>query len=310
MLYFATLLRYIVGMDKINLYGSHLSIAGGFHKAVERAHNLGCVAVQIFVKAPGSWRTKIVTAQDAERFFAAQERFGIRHFVAHSAYLPNLATPAQSLHERSVTDMTEEMRNCQALHLPYLVFHPGSYKGTTEEDGLRRVAESIDEIYERLGDTSVSITIETTAGQGTNLGYRFEQIAQIIALSQNKDRLSVCMDTCHIFAAGYDIRTEEAFWRTIEEFDKIISLSRLKVIHLNDSKAPLGSRKDRHEHIGKGEIGETPFRILMTDERFRLIPKILETPKDREDKFDRENLRLLRSFIEGQEKNQTLKEGR
>jgi len=303
-------LKYIINVKEINLYGSHLSIAGGFHKAVERAHRLGCVAVQIFVKAPGVWRTKAATIKDAESFFAAQEEFDIHHFVAHSAYLPNLATSNPSLLERSITDMTEEMQNCQVLHLPYLVFHPGSYRGTTEEDGLRRVAKSIDEIYERLGDTSVSITIETTAGQGTNLGYRFEQIAQIIALSRNKDRLSVCLDTCHIFAAGYDIRTEEAFWQTIEEFDKVISLSRLKVIHLNDSKAPLGSRKDRHEHIGKGEIGEIPFRILMTDERFRLIPKILETPKGKDDMFDRENLELLRSFIRWQKSNQNPKEER
>ncbi len=270
-----------------------MSIAGGVHLALERGAELGCSTIQIFVKNARSWRSKAYTQEVIANFAENQRKTGIAPVVAHSIYLVNLATEARELRERSIDDMRDEMSKCDQLNIPYLVLHPGTHQN--EKIGLRLVAEALDELYsERF---RVSVTLETTAGQGNNLGFRFEQIAEIIELAECGKNLSVCFDTCHVFAAGYELRTESGYERTFEEFNSIIGIEKLKVIHLNDSKYPLGSRRDRHEHIGKGELGLSAFSFIMNDKRFVGIPKILETPKGGGTEFDRMNIETLLKLV-------------
>lgn len=281
------------------LIGAHVSISGGLHKAFPLAADIGCTAVQIFTKNASQWNAKPLQDKEIQQFKAAWEASGIRMVVAHDSYLINLATPDDALLEKSRSAMRIEVERCEQLGIPYLVMHPGSHVGSGEEAGLRRVAESFDAIHRQTSGYQTKILVETTAGQGTNLGWQFEQIARIFEHVAQPERLGVCFDTCHAFAAGYDIRTEAAYRQTMAEFDRIIGLARLNAIHVNDSVKPLGCRVDRHEAIGKGHIGLDGFRWLMNDPRLADIPKILETPKGGDPvASDQENLSKLRALLE------------
>ncbi|MCD6167412.1 deoxyribonuclease IV [candidate division KSB1 bacterium] len=277
------------------LLGAHVSIAGGLHNAFSRGEEIGCTAIQIFTKNQNRWSAKPLTDAETAQFKQTWQNSTISAVVAHDSYLINLGNPDQDGLQQSRQAFLVEMDRAEKLGIPYLVFHPGSHKNAGESFGLKKIAESINILLEQRKDYQLCLLLETTAGQGTNLGYTFEQLAQIIELVNNPQRVGVCLDTAHIFAAGYDIRTEQTYQKTINTFDQILGLSTLCAIHLNDSKKELGSRIDRHEHIGKGLIGLDAFRFILHDERFQDIPKILETPGKEED-FKR-NLDVLKSLI-------------
>ena len=222
---------------------------------------------------------------------------GIRPVVAHSSYLLNLASPKDELWHKSIEALVVEMERCETLAIPYLVIHPGSHMGSGEEVGIVRITEALNLAHDRLPDAQVKITLETTAGQGTNLGYRFEHLAAMIDGTEANERLAVCYDTCHTLAAGYDYRTPEGYADVLAQFDEIIGLDRLSVFHLNDSKQDLGSRRDRHEHIGEGSVGLDGFRHLLNDPRFQETPMLLETPKSKDMHEDVENLARLRALV-------------
>jgi deoxyribonuclease IV len=281
------------------LLGAHMSISGGVHTAFERGKRVGCTTMQIFAKNNTQWKGKPLTSDAIASYKIEAKKTRIQPVVVHSSYLINLCARDKTVLKKSRIAFLDELQRCRLLGIPYLVFHPGSHVGQGEQEGLRIIAESLNIIHERTKGYRVKSVVEVTAGQGSNLGYRFEQIRELIDLTDNKNRMGVCLDTCHVFAAGYDISTEEGYEKTIRDFDDIIGLKRLKVIHLNDSKKALGLRLDRHEHIGKGKIGDTGFRLIMNDKRFEHIPKILETPKGEDMREDRMNLRRLRSFIRG-----------
>ena len=278
--------------------GAHESIAGGLHRAFDRARSVGCDAVQIFVKSNRSWAVKPLTEEDVSQFKAKAEETGIHPVVGHASYLLNLGTPEEALWARSRDTLIVEIRRCQALGVPYLVLHPGSHVGAGEQTGLARVAQGLGEVHAATPCCRTRILLETTAGQGTNLGYRFEHLAWLMEHTPEGNRLGVCLDTCHAFAAGYELRTLAGYAATMEAFDRIIGLQRLKALHLNDSKGDLGSRKDRHEHIGQGTIGLEGFRHVVNDLRLAGLPGLLETPKSDDLHEDRENLALLRSLRE------------
>ena len=282
--------------------GAHMSIAGGVSNAILQGEEFGCDTIQIFVKSSNQWKAKPLSDEDIRRFHDEQKRTGIGPVIAHDSYLINLCSPDKALLEKSRQAFLAEMERCEKLGIPYLVTHPGSHMKSGEKEGISKIAESIDWLLERTDGFNVRITLEITAGQGTNLGYKFEHLAKMIEKSGKPDKLAVCFDTCHAFAAGYDISTKESYEQTWNEFDRIIGLNKLAVIHLNDSKKGHGSRIDRHEHIGKGEIGEKPFKLIMQDRRFANIPKILETPKGDDGEMDDINLRLLRKFARARRK--------
>lgn len=276
--------------------GAHESIAGGLHKAFDRAQFVGCDAVQIFVKSNRAWAVKPLTEEDITLFKARAEETEIYPVVAHTSYLLNLASPKQDLWERSRDTLIIELERCEALGVPWLVLHPGAHVGTGEEAGLKRMAEALGEVHAATPNLRAQILLETTAGQGTKLGYRFEHLGWLIEHTPEGERLGVCLDTCHIFAAGYDLRTPRSYAETMAAFDQIIGLERLKVLHLNDCKHKLGSRKDRHEHIGRGHIGLNAFHHLLHDPRLAGAPGLLETPKGDELLEDKENLAILRAL--------------
>jgi len=278
------------------LLGAHMSIAGGVFNAFTQGEEFGCTTIQIFTKSSNQWKAKELTEREVEKYHSEQKRTGINPVIAHDSYLINLGSPDSALIKKSRKAFLVEMQRCETLKIPYLVTHPGSHLGKGEEWGIKRIAQSLDWLHERAEGFRVKIALETTAGQGTNLGYRFEQIASMIEQTLEPDRLAVCLDTCHIFAAGYDITAREAYEKTISEFDRIIGLDRLAVIHFNDSKRELGSRVDRHSHIGEGHIGEKSFGFFMKDKRFEKTPKILETPKGEEGEMDRINLDKLKKL--------------
>lgn len=275
--------------------GAHMSIAGGFDKAVERGESIGCSAIQIFTKSNRQWHAPTVDPEQVTAFHDALKNSSIepKNIIAHASYLINIGSNNPATVKRSIHALREELARCEQLGIPGLVLHPGSATGASEEDCLRTIAHSLDEALEQAPGHA-KILLETMAGQGSSACYRFEQIAEIIKLSRHKQRLGVCVDTCHIFAAGYDIRTPATYKDTWQQFDEIIGLERLHAIHLNDSKKPLGSRVDRHADIGKGEIGAEGFRLLMHDPRFADIPKVLEIPETTEMMADyKRNLDLL-----------------
>ena len=277
--------------------GAHESIAGGLYKAFERAQSATCDAVQIFVKSNRSWAVKPLEEDEIAQFKAKAEETGIRPVVAHTSYLLNLGTPDELLWEKSRNMLITELERCEALEVPWLVLHPGSHVGSGEKAGLERVAQGLGEVHAATPGFRARILLETTAGQGDSLGHTFEQLARIIELTPQGERLGVCLDTCHVFAAGYELRTVEGYAATMEAFDKAIGLQRLKALHLNDSKGELGERKDRHEHIGKGHIGLEGFRNVVNDPRLAGLPGLLETPKGDDLEEDRENLRALRALV-------------
>ncbi len=277
--------------------GAHMSIAGGVDRAIQRGHSIGCETIQIFTKSNNQWRAAPLTDETLERFHANQRATGIAPIVGHDAYLINLASPNPELWRKSVDAFVDEMERAGRMGLPYLVTHPGAHMGAGEEAGLRRVAQALDEIHERTAHISTMILLETTAGAGSILGVSFEQLARIIARTRHPERIGICFDTSHAFAAGYDLRTPETYAATFDAFDRILGLHRLRVFHLNDSKRELGSRADRHEHIGQGFLGLEAFRLLVNDPRFADRPMILETPKGPDMAEDVENLRVLRALM-------------
>lgn len=277
--------------------GAHMSIAGGVYNAFERGRSIGCDTIQIFTKSSNQWYSKPLTDEDLTRFRQEQERTGIAPVVAHDSYLINLGTPDEALWQKSLAAFIAEVERCDRLGIPYLVMHPGSHMGAGEAFGLKRIAEGLNRTRAAHPRSKVRVLLEITAGQGGHLGYRFEQIAQLLADAEDPDFLGVCFDTAHALAAGYDLRTPDTYAQTFAEFDRIIGLNRLQCFHFNDSKKPLGSRVDRHDQIGQGTLGLEPFRLILNDPRFRDIPMILETPKSEDLHEDVENLRILRSLI-------------
>ncbi|MGV8073957.1 MAG: deoxyribonuclease IV [Syntrophobacteraceae bacterium] len=279
------------------LLGAHTSVAGGLHLAFNRLCELNGQAMQIFTKNERQWNTPAISRDTAMLFKKAWEESGKVPVAAHDSYLINLAALDPVVLEKSVKAFADELKRCNSLQISYLVTHPGAHLGQGVETGLVQFVRNMDRaIY--LSETSeVIILIETTAGQGTQLGSSFEEIAFILGASEYGDRLGVCLDTCHIFAAGYDIHTRAAYEETIHRFRNIIGIERLKFFHLNDSKRELGSRVDRHEHIGKGKIGLEAFKLILNDPRFSLHPMVLETPKENGLEKDKENLRTLRSCL-------------
>jgi deoxyribonuclease-4 len=279
------------------LLGAHMSIAGGIHTAVERGNRIGCTTMQMFVKNNNQWRGKPLTEHNVSTYKELLSKSSIGPVVVHDTYLINLCAKNRSILRKSRAALKDELERCELLGVPYLNFHPGAHVGQGERDGIAIIAESLNTIHEETKGFTVKSVIETTAGQGTAVGYRFEQIRSIIDVVEMKERMAVCVDTCHVFAAGYDIATEQGYERTFEEFDAVIGLDRLVAFHVNDSKREFGSRVDRHEHIGKGKIGLAGFGFLMNDDRFRNIPKILETEKGPEMKEDIQNMSVLKSLI-------------
>ena len=284
--------------------GAHMSIAGGYYRALERGADVGCTAVQVFTKNVNQWRAKPIGEEDVALWKKQMEAggYGQRQIIAHDSYLINLATPDDELWEKSLASFGEELDRAAVLGITGLVTHAGAHMGSGEEAGLARIAAGLDRVLSERPGQDVAVLLETTAGQGTALCYSFEHIRDVIAgvSEANRPRIAVAWDTCHIFAAGIDFREEYQYERMVESFDRIVGLERLRAIHLNDSKKGLGSRVDRHEHIGKGELGLEPFRYIMNDPRLAQVPKVLETPKDDKMTEDRENLALLRSLIKEQ----------
>jgi deoxyribonuclease-4 len=281
------------------LVGAHQSIAGGIYTAFERAERAGCRVLQVFTKSTNQWRAKPLTDEDIANYKTAASKSTICYVIAHDCYLINLCASDPITLQKSREAFVDELQRCGALGIPYLNFHPGAHTGAGEDEGIRLIIESLNRAHEQTANIAVKSVLETTAGQGTNLGYRFEQLRKIIDGVDQSERVAVCIDTCHIFAAGYDISNEDGYEKTMNEFEEVIGFDRLVAIHANDSKKLLGSRVDRHEHIGKGAIGNTGFRLLMQDERLANVPKILETPKGEDLAEDKMNLKVLRRLATG-----------
>ena len=284
--------------DRYPLIGAHLSIAKGLHHALYKAKAYGCTVLQIFTKNANTWKERTLAQDEIDRFDQARKKTGIIEIASHASYLINLATFERKKHDMSCNALVNEMVRSSALGIPFVVLHPGAHMGKGEKQGIEKIADSINDIFEQTHGIKTRLLLETTAGQGSGIGYIFEQLAAIMKKIENKNRFGICLDTSHIFAAGYDIRTKESYLKTIKAFDMIIGIKNLFVIHLNDSKKALGSRVDRHEHIGEGYIGMNLFKLLMNDRRFRDVPKIIETPKlkGRRD-ADKMNLKRLRTMI-------------
>src|SRR3989338_132254 len=281
----------------MRLLGAHMSIAGGVDKAIERGRSIGCTAIQIFVKNNNQWFSQPLPKEEISRFIKLQKQTGIFVF-AHAGYLVNLASTDPKNHANSMKSMLDELERCETLRLPFIVLHHGSHLGQGEYVGIKNVVKNISGLFKSTRGYKVKILLETTAGQGTNLGRNFEELAGIIDGIKEPQRLGICFDTFHAYAAGYDIKSAAGFKQCWDEFDKIIGLEKLLAFHLNDSKTVGDSRKDRHEHIGQGTIGQGAFRLLLNDKRFENIAMVLETPKDPEMREDLMNLKLLRSLIQ------------
>jgi deoxyribonuclease IV len=283
-----------------------MSIAGGLPRAVDRAEASRCDALQIFTKSTGQWRARLLPPEEIALFRKRLDETGIHPVVAHNSYLINVAAADPALRARSTDALGDELDRAEALGLQGLVMHPGSYTTGSESQGLELIARAIGGLLRARPPTRTMILLEHTAGQGTNLGHRFEHLRTILEFLDGSPRVGVCLDTCHLLAAGYDLCSDQGYASTLEELDRIVGLDRVKVFHLNDSKRPCGSRVDRHEHIGKGCLGLGPFRRLLNDSRFDALPMLLETPKletaesrrrSDADPWDMRNLRTLRRLL-------------
>jgi len=279
-----------------HLLGAHTSTQGGVSAAITLAEKLNFTAIQIFTKNNNQWKGKVLTQNDADEFKQKLSRSSIKVVVSHDSYLINLCSSKPELLEKSREAFVDELERCEMLGIPYLNFHPGAHGGMGEEEGIKLIAESLNLAHEKTKNFKVKSMLEATAGQGTAIGYTFEHLKKIIDLVDEKDRMCVCIDTAHIFAAGYDIKDKKNYNKVIKDFDEIIGLDLLKCFHMNDSKKPLASRVDRHDHIGKGFIGLEGFTNIMNDKRLLHIPKILETPKGKEQLEDLENIKTLKSL--------------
>ena len=285
------------------LFGAHVSIAGGLPRAVDRARATRCEAFQIFTKSTGQWRARELPADEIALFRRRVDETGIRSVVAHNSYLINVAAAAPALRSQSTAALGDEIDRAEILGLHGLVMHPGSYTSGSEAQGLELIADALGALLRARPDGRTMILLEHTAGQGTNLGHRFEHLREIVDRLDRTPRVGVCIDTCHLIAAGYDLCSEGGYDATFRELDRVVGLERVRAFHLNDSKKPCGSRVDRHEHIGKGCLGLEPFRRLVNDARFANHPMLLETPKldtpesrrrSDADPWDLRNLRTLR----------------
>ncbi|MFH1277167.1 MAG: deoxyribonuclease IV [Candidatus Eisenbacteria bacterium] len=276
--------------------GAHMSIAGGVDTALERAKSIGCRAAQLFTKNNNRWTGKAIAPEEADRFHDLAKEFRPEFLISHTAYLINLASPGGDVRKKSLDAMRDELERAELLRLAGVVIHPGSHVGQGEEEGIGKIVEALDLVHKETNGFRTFTLLETTAGQGSNLGYRFEQLAAIREGAKEPERIGVCLDTCHVFAAGYPVHERKGFLKTFRDFDRILGLDTLKAIHLNDSMRPFESRRDRHEHIGKGEIGLECFSFFVNDRRFRKIPMILETPKSEDLHEDVENLAVLRGL--------------
>jgi len=285
---------------KYPLLGAHMSIAGGYYKAVGRDSQVGCNVLQIFTKNNNQWKAKDISDEDARLFRQSLDELGITHPISHDSYLINMASPDKELWRKSVDAFVLELRRAEKLGIPYVVAHPGAYTEGTESGGLKLIVRAINEIHRRTVKLNAQCLLETTAGQGTALGWRFEQLAAIFDGVKHPERLGVCFDTCHVFAAGYAMGTKKQYMATMREFNATVGTKRIKAFHLNDSRREMGSRVDRHEHIGRGQMGIEPFRHLMNDRRFRKVPMYLETPKGKRRgvDLDKINLKTLRGLVE------------
>jgi len=279
----------------MGILGAHVSIAGGMENAVRQGMSLGCDAIQIFTRNQRQWASTPLAEDAVLAFRRAWAASPIQQAVIHDSYLINLASPDAELLKKSRNAFADEMQRADLLRIPYLVFHPGSHKGTDGASGIGRISEGLNDILAKQPEGKIRLLLETTAGVGDSIGHTFEQLRSIIDGVEKKERMGVCFDTAHAFAAGYDMRTEKSYEKTFQQFEEIVGLKKLKVFHLNDSKTDLGSRIDRHENIGDGYLGKTAFRALVNDSRFLHCPMILETPGG--DVFFKKNLDLLRSFI-------------
>jgi deoxyribonuclease-4 len=279
------------------LLGAHMSIAGGVSQALIRGRDTGCECVQIFTKSSRQWASKPYAKEEVETFKRVLAETAIKMVVAHDSYLLNLGAPDEKLRKRSVGGFVDELERCEMLGVPFLIAHPGAHVGSGEEAGIKTIAKSIDEAHQACAGFETEIALEITAGQGTNLGYKFEQIARIFDAVKENERLRLCFDTEHAFAAGYDLRTEEAYERTFAELDEQVGLDRLVAFHLNDSLKPFHSRVDRHQHIGKGYLGLEPFRRLVNDRRFAGLPMCLETEPGPDMKDIAADLRQLHQLL-------------
>ena len=285
------------------LLGAHMSIGGGVHTAIERGCSIKCTAIQMFVKNNMQWFARPLAREQIRAFLQHRQRGELSSIFAHANYLINLAATNPQFLANSIRALSEELTRADQLELPFLVLHPGAHLGVGEEAGLEKIVASIDRVFREIPKIKTRIALETTAGQGSCLGHRFEQIAYIIQNVREPERLCVCLDTAHVFAAGYEIGNEAGVKKTFREFDRVIGLKRLAAIHVNDSKTARGSRVDRHQHIGKGRIGLDAFRFIMRDPRFGKIPKVLETPKGKELREDVINLRTLRGLVGAIDRN-------
>jgi deoxyribonuclease IV len=284
-------------MTKKILLGAHMSIEGGVHKSIGRGVALGCTAIQIFTKNATQWKSRPLT-DDVVKEFVAQRDEADLCVTAHDSYLINLASPDDNLWKRSKAAFREEIERAEQLGIPYVVMHPGAHKGSGEKEGIARIITAINAVLKETDGFRAGILVENTAGQGSAVGHKLEHLAEIINGSCRPERMGACFDTCHAFAAGYDLRTEEAYQETMDHLNDTMGYDAIKALHLNDCKKGLGQKVDRHEHIGKGGLGLEAFRFIMNDPHFTSSPKIIETPKRlglRD--MDKRNLKLLRSMI-------------
>ena len=279
------------------LFGAHMSIAGGLANAFERIDRVNGRALQIFTKNQRQWFAAPLTEEEIVDFNTARQDWGDLPIGAHDSYLINLANPENKAATRAVNAFSDEIRRCAQLDIPYLIMHPGSHLGAGIDSGLATLTANLDRAITKAAGSTVTILLETTAGQGTGLGSRFEELAYVLEHSRYSEQLGVCLDTCHIFAAGYDIRSPQVYEQTIQDFDRVIGLERLKFFHINDSKKELGSHVDRHEHIGQGHIGLQGFKLLVNDPRFTDLPMVLETPKQKDLAEDIKNLAVLKKLL-------------
>jgi deoxyribonuclease-4 len=281
------------------LFGAHMSAAGGCHKALLTAQSFECETVQLFTKNNNQWKAKELAESDIQQFKDVLAATSLRFPMAHDSYLINLASPDDQLYQRSIDAFVIEMQRAEQLGLAYLVTHPGAHMGSGEEAGIERVIAGLDEAHRRCPDFRLQVLLETTAGQGSCLGWRFEHLSQILKGVRQSDRLGVCLDTCHVFAAGYELAPSSRFKATLKEFDRLVGLDRLRACHLNDSVKGLGSRVDRHAHVGEGAIGIEGFRLLVNERSVRDLPMVIETPKEETPlgHTDARNLRTLRELI-------------
>lgn len=271
-----------------------MSVAGGVDRAIDRAREVACTALQIFLKNNNQWRGKPLTDECIARFRREMEAGDLAPVFAHASYLLNLAGSDDGLLEKSRENLLDDLRRAEALGVVGIVIHPGAHLGRGEAAAVAQIAAELNRLFDVTAGSDVQIYLENTAGQGSNVGYRFEHLRDIIEGIEDRGRIGVCLDTCHLFAAGYDLRDRASFRKTLKEFDRVVGLDWLRAMHLNDSKRELGSRVDRHEHIGQGCIGEAGFAAVMTEPRLRRIPHVIETPKGDDTAFDRMNLATLR----------------